>query len=287
MCQGDHNQVRALIQEFADIFALSLSEVWTVDWFKHPLNINPEVRLPQRTLQHPITGAQKDWFFSILDKMEESCVIQKVPGEFIKALNSTNLQPKDTKKTGAAQVEILRKVNAECIKHGLPPHWEEVQEPGESNEAMLEAVKKGKAGAETKTKWRICHAFTALNCAMQIPSFPQGNLQAKQEFTTGHQWASVINFAAGYYTVPLDDKTVLYVAFYVEGRGYYMYLCMPFGLTGAPATFCKMVAIALKDMIRQELVNWMDNICLPGDDFDTKLSNIANSSQDAGNKAYP
>src|SRR6202050_3833904 len=84
----------------------------------------------------------------------------------------------------------------------------------------------------------------------------------------------VIYFSAVYYAVPLDDESVPYVAFYVEGKGYYVYLHMPFGLTGAPATFCEMVAIALEDMIGRELVNWMDDICRPGDDFDTKLSNL-------------
>lgn len=49
---------------------------------------------------------------------------------------------------------------------------------------------------------------------------------------------------------------------------------MLFGLTEAPATFCEMVAIALEDMIGCELVNWMDNICLPGNHFTTKLGNI-------------
>ena len=49
---------------------------------------------------------------------------------------------------------------------------------------------------------------------------------------------------------------------------------MPFRLTGAPATFCEMVAIALDDMISCELVNWMDDMCIPGDVFDTKLSNL-------------
>jgi hypothetical protein len=49
---------------------------------------------------------------------------------------------------------------------------------------------------------------------------------------------------------------------------------MPFGLTGAPATFCEMIAIALDDMIGRELVNWMDDICLPGDNFETKIENL-------------
>lgn len=49
---------------------------------------------------------------------------------------------------------------------------------------------------------------------------------------------------------------------------------MPFGLTGAPATFCEMVSIALEDTISRGLVNWMDDICMPGDDFEVKLANI-------------
>ena len=74
--------------------------------------------------------------------------------------------------------------------------------------------------------------------------------------------------------IPLDNASIPYVCFYVEGRGFYAYLRMPFGLTGAPSTFCKMVANTLNDMIGRELTNWMDNVCIPGDDFHTKLHNL-------------
>jgi len=223
LTKAQHKEICTLISEYADVFALSLSEVKVIDWYKHHLNVDPSVKLPKKTAQRPITEAQKDWFFSILDEMEETHVIQRVPGEFIKGLSSTNIQPKEASKIGATRTEILRKVNAECIKNGLPPFWEEVCEPGKTDEAMLEAVE-NQNGIETKTKWRLCHAFTALNKATQVPLFPQGELKAKQEFAAGHRWASIINFSAGYYAVPLDDKSVPYVAFYVEGRGYYVYL---------------------------------------------------------------
>lgn len=39
-----------------------------------------------------------------------------------------------------------------------------------------------------------------------------------------HRWASLIDFAAGYYVVELDNTSVPYVVSYVEGRGYYVYL---------------------------------------------------------------
>src|SRR6266481_6406599 len=49
---------------------------------------------------------------------------------------------------------------------------------------------------------------------------------------------------------------------------------MPFGLTGAPTTFCKMVAKALEYMIDDELVVWMDDIGIVDDDFDRKLGKM-------------
>jgi hypothetical protein len=130
-------QICTLVREYADVFALSLSEVRVVDWYKHYLTIDPSVKLPKKTAQRPVTEAQKDWFFSILDEMENAHVVQRVPGDFIKALSSTHLQPKEAGKIGATRTEILRKVNAECIKNGLPPFWEEVREPDETDEAML------------------------------------------------------------------------------------------------------------------------------------------------------
>jgi len=267
-------QVRSLIREYADVFAISLSEVLYVDWYKHKLHIDPNQTFPTRVNQRPITEGQKEWFNNILDDMEKSYVIQKVPGDFIKNLSSTNLAPKEAGKMGLTRTEVLRQVNRECEKNGLPPFWEQIPAGDESNqEAVLEAAEDEKPNTP-KTKWRVCHAFNALNKATQVPPFPAGDLRAKQEFAAGHRWASVIDFAAGYYAVPLDDESVPYVAFYVEGRGYYVYLRMPFGLTGAPATFCEMVAIALDDMIGRELVNWMDDICLPGDVFETKLSHL-------------
>ena len=273
LTEKQREEVENLVREYADIFALTMSEVTYVDWHRHHLSIDPEVKLPKRMAQRPITENQKEWYYKTLDEMEEACVIQKVPAEFIRCLSSTNLVPKEAGKIGATRADVLRKVNAECIKNGLPPFWEEVRKPGETDEAMLEAVE-ARDGVETKAKWRICHAFMTLNRATHIPHFPQGNINAKHEFAAGHRWASVIDLAAGYYAIPLDDESVPYTAFYVEGRGYYVYLRMPFGLTGAPTTFQELISIALNDMIGRELVSWMDDICLPGDIFEVKLGHL-------------
>src|SRR6202050_649291 len=112
LTNDQREQVHTLIREYADVFALSLSEVRVVDWYKHHLNIDPSVKLPRHTSQRPVTEAQKDWFFNILDEMENAHVIQKVPSSFIKALSSTNLAAKEAGKLGTTRTEILRKGNA-------------------------------------------------------------------------------------------------------------------------------------------------------------------------------
>lgn len=210
-------RVRDLITEFADIWALSMSKVQYVNWHSHHLDVDPDVKLPRKMLQHPMTEKQKVWYYKILDEMEVSHVIQKVPGEFLKCLNSTNLAPKEKGKTGASRVEVLRKVNTECIKNGCPPFWEEVRGLGESDDAMLDAVENEGTPQEHQTKWRVCHAFMALNRATKVPSFPQGDLTEKHQFAAGHCWASVIDLTAGYYAIQLDDESVPYTAFSTYG----------------------------------------------------------------------
>lgn len=49
---------------------------------------------------------------------------------------------------------------------------------------------------------------------------------------------------------------------------------MPFSLTGAPTTFCEMVATALDDMIGRELECWMDDVCLSGNDSEAKFQDL-------------
>ena len=84
----------------------------------------------------------------------------------------------------------------------------------------------------------------------------------------------MINLAAGYYAIKREEESVPCTAFYMEGWSYFMYLQMPFGFTGAPTTFCEMVAIMLDDMIDKELVSWMDDVCITDDDFEAKMTKM-------------
>ena len=59
---------------------------------------------------------------------------------------------------------------------------------------------------------------------------------------------------AGFYAVMMDPESRPYTAFYVEGRGYFRYLRMPFGLTGAPSTFGTVTADNMFDLLVKEIM---------------------------------
>ena len=112
--------VTNLLREYPDIFALSLSEVFPVNFAQ--LNIDPGITLPKKVHQQPITGPQLKFFTDIINNMEKAGIIKPIPAEFIKCLNVTNLAPKEVgKDLGMSCEALLRCCNKQCRKYGLPP----------------------------------------------------------------------------------------------------------------------------------------------------------------------
>ena len=95
---------------------------------------------------------------------------------------------------------------------------------------------------------------------MKITAMPQGNICLKQQQLSGHRYISVFDFASGFYAVEVGQESRPYMAFYVEGQGYFWYARMPFGLTGAPSTFAHMTATHLYDLLNDEVMElFMDD----------------------------
>jgi hypothetical protein len=60
---------------------------------------------------------------------------------------------------------------------------------------------------------------------------------------------NMFDFASGFYACAVTEVDQPYICFYVEGCGFFKYLHMPFGLTGAPLTFAQLTADALGDLV--------------------------------------
>src|SRR6266481_3339160 len=156
--------------------------------------------------------------------METTGVICAVPAEFIKCLNSTHLARKEVGKGLSMSWEaLLHKCNEQCRQYGLSDYWEQIGDEEGSEMDHLTQTTDNKPKAPLK-KWQVCQAFHAVNAATQIPAFPSGDLKAKQQKIAGKCWVSVIDLAASYYAIKMDEAAVPYTAFYVEGKGYFVYV---------------------------------------------------------------
>ena len=235
-------RVKELVDWYADIFAGSLNEVLQVLGAVHRLNIPEGATFNLRVNQRPLTPPQSQFLHGRIDEMLEAGIIEHAPPELVKCCATTVLAKKAHEQEGMTLEDLQRAVNDQCQQQGQPPAFtlperDTLEGPNPDN------------SSNKPQKWRLCQNFNEVNQMTTIAPMPQGDIRAKQLRLSGHRYVSVFDFAAGFYAVEIPEESRPYTAFYVEGRGYFWYKRMPFGLTGAPSTFAEMTATHLHDLL--------------------------------------
>ena len=234
-----------LSREFADCFALSVSEVTQVPGAVHHLNIPTNAKFSTKVQQRPLTPPQRQYLNKKIDEMLEAGVIKHIEPSQVKCVSPTVLVHKAHEGGGLTLEELQQRINAECVKAGLKSHFGlpvKEQEPDVPKPNTKEQ------------KWRICQNFAKINRVTEIAAMPQGDIRLKQQKLSGHRFVSVFDFTSGFYAVKIAEESRPYVAFYMEGWGYFWYAKMPFGLTGAPSTFAHMMAMHLHDLLTDKVM---------------------------------
>ena len=192
-------------------------------------------------------------------------VIEACTPEEVKCISATTLAQKAHEGKGLSLEELQHRVNNECMTHGmetkfdLPPRTDPTSDDSTPSDQ----------------KWRICQNFSQINKLTKVAPMPQGDIRAKQQCLSGHRWVSRFDFAAGFYVVLLGPESRPYTAFYVEGRGYYQYKRMPFGLTGGPSTFANVTAKHMYDLLVEEILElFVDDGGAAADTFDEMMDKL-------------
>ena len=88
------------------------------------------------------------------------------------------------------------------------------------------------------------------------------------------------------HTLSCHSVNVVRESFYVEGRGYYQYKRMPFGLTGGPSSFANMTAKSLFNLLVKKIMElFVDDGGTAADEFEEmidKLTQIFTRVQECG-----
>ena len=192
-------------------------------------------------------------------------IIRPIAHQDVKCCAATTLAKKTHEGGGVTLDTLKHRINDECVAAGYPSAFEHLP-PNE--ETHLDTTT-----PTVQNKWRVCQDFAEINQVTKVPPMPQGDIRLKQQNLSGHRWVTVFDFASGFYACEIKLEDQPYICFYVEGRGYFAYKRMPFGLTGAPSFFGETTANALGDFIGTLIELFVDDGGLAGDDFEIMLGN--------------
>lgn len=142
---------------------------------------------------------------------------------------------------------------------------EEVVQPSQSPWCSEFVMVKKKTG-----DWRMCVDFRKLNSVTRKDSYPLPNLDECLENLAGNQYFSQIDFASGYWQVPVEKSSQALTAFRVGGE-LYEFKRLPFGLTNAPATFQRLMNALFAGLKGIQLQIFLDDVCLASPSWEEHL----------------
>ena len=120
---------------------------------------------------------------------------------------------------------------------------------------------------------RICGDFRKLNRVCEVPAFPIPRIDSLLDSLGGNSLFSVLDLKSGYNQMKIraEDrcKTSITLPF-----GLWQYRTCPYGLSGAPSSFARLLSLVLGDLVPDDAVSYFDDILTFSDDFDSHLTRL-------------
>ena len=107
--------------------------------------------------------------------------------------------------------------------------------------------------------YRFCIDYRRLNAVSRKDAFPVPDIQDALDSLRGAHWFATIDLLSGYWQLGLTDRAKERSAFCTR-RGLFQFRRMPFGLCGAPATFCRVMSLVLGDYIGIICLCYLDDV---------------------------
>lgn len=110
-------------------------------------------------------------------------------------------------------------------------------------------------------QWRIVLDYRQLNAKSLGDAFPIPNIVEIIDQLGGCFYFSVFDLASGFYQIKMSEQDAHKTAFSTPS-GHFEFTRMPMGLKTSPATFQRMINLALSDMINKSLFIYLDDVIL-------------------------
>jgi len=141
-----------------------------------------------------------------------------------------------------AEDEILN----EMLKTG-------VTEPSMSSWASLVCIVRKKDNT-----FRFCIDYRRVNEVSKKDAYPIPDIQDALDNLRGAKYFATFDLLSGYWQLGLTEMAKERSAFCTR-RGLFHFTRMPFGLTGAPSTFCRLMSIVLREYLWEICLCYLDD----------------------------
>ena len=120
-------------------------------------------------------------------------------------------------------------------------------------------------------EWRLCVDYRRLNAYTVKNKFPMPIVEELFEELYGAAWFTTLDLRSGFHQILVTPEDQYKTAFQTH-HGHYEYLVMPYGLTGAPATFQSIMNHVLAPLLRKCVMVFIDDILI----YSETLQNMYN-----------
>ncbi|KAJ6571987.1 hypothetical protein B0H19DRAFT_1255915 [Mycena capillaripes] len=163
-------EVRDIVVEYADIFALGVSEVFPVAGAVYAPKIPMEKKFGTKVHQRPLTRPQAEYLHEQVEVLQRAGIIRPIHPRDVKCVSPIKLAEKEHDGGGLTHDELKHTLNDECVRAGLPAVYDLPPKPAGVPQPPVAKAQ----------KWRICQNFYELNKLLKVVLFPQGDIRDKQ-----------------------------------------------------------------------------------------------------------
>ncbi|XP_041837251.1 uncharacterized protein LOC121637270 [Melanotaenia boesemani] len=205
-----------------------------------PIPENWKTRLAQKLAHRPEVFSLSEWDVG-LAKGVEHCIRLKDPSPFRERV----------RRLAPAEIDEVRKHLQELLAAGI---IKESRSPYASP-IVIARKKNGKI--------RMCVDYRTLNLRTIPDQYTLPRIDDALASLTGSCWFSVLDLRSGYYQIAMSEEDREKTAF-ICPLGFYQFERMPQGITGAPATFQRLMEKAVGDMNLLQCLVYLDDLIVFG-----------------------
>lgn len=133
---------------------------------------------------------------------------------------------------------------------------------------------------------RICIDYRTLNSRTIPDQYTTPRIDDALDCLSGSKWFSVLDLRSGYYQIPMSEEDKEKTAF-ICPLGFYQFERMPQGISGAPATFQRLMEKAVGDMHLLQVLVYLDDIIVFGktlEEHEHRLLKVLDRLEEVGLK---